>query len=68
MEPDAFEKWLAEQGSFDSPEETAVVAKAAWEAAKASAQVIARDAAKRYSCSKMRGICNAIADRIERDV
>lgn len=66
MEPDAFEKWWAIQK--EELVTTKEAAQTAWEAAKASAQVIARDAAKRYSCSKMRGICNAIADRIERDV
>lgn len=62
-----FEEWLATSGPEGTRREGSVgLAEQAWKAAMQEAAKFADETAKRYKCSKMRGVCRAIADRIKR--
>ena len=65
-----FDRWWA---TFPHPTDPAiyenerVTALGAWIAARAQATEKAGNAAKRYNCKKMRGLCLALAAEINRD-
>ncbi len=62
---EAFAAWL--KANYQTAGGAPILAKAAWDAATERARQLAFDTAKRYTCSKRRALCFAIADQIKRD-
>jgi ribosomal protein S5 len=62
-----FEEWADRAGAASGK---MAECRQAWDAAtteaKKRAAEVAREQRKRYTCRKMRGVCDAIADTIER--
>ncbi len=59
-----FDEWWAAQLATPGQRSTQDLARKAWEAATVEAARKAEATTARYTCNKMRGVCNAIAHQI----